>query len=201
MRRSAVGVVTVLAVIGLVASGCADPEAPGPPAGAGLDPEAAADGVVPLAKAEGWREQLQPMGTPFAVLEIADDRDTAERAWRDNVPDDLPPGEGVPDEPGVYGALEQVDFERQALVVWSSGESGTCPAWLFDVRARDDGAVDIEQRDITSLVEEDVMCTMDYRPYRMVLAVDRDRLPDLTGLPTEDVHGVPDGRVSAYPDE
>ena len=51
MGRSAVGVVTVLAVIGLVAAGCADPEAPGPPVGAGPDPEAAADGVVPLAKA------------------------------------------------------------------------------------------------------------------------------------------------------
>jgi hypothetical protein len=200
MRRSAVGVVTVLAVIGLVAAGCADPEAPGPPVGAGTDPEAAAEGVVPLAKVEGWRSGFEHAEMPFAVMEIAQDADTAELAWRENVPDGLPPGEGVPDEFGLYGDLAAVDFDRQAVVVWSSGESGTCPAWLFDVRTRDDGAVELEQRDTTSLVEEDVMCTMDYRPYRMVLAVDRDLLPDAAELPTEDVHGVPDARVTSYPD-
>jgi hypothetical protein len=199
MMRRIVGASLVAGALLLVAA-CADPDSAGPPAGAGVDPDAAAEGVVPLAKVEGWRDESGGVGTPFAILEIADDRETAERAWRENVPDTLPPAEGVPDAPGRYGSLDEVDFERQAVVVWSSGESGTCPAWLFDVRTRDDGGVEIEFRSVTDLMDEDVMCTMDYRPYRMVLAVDRDRLPDVTELPTEDVHGVPDGRVTSYPD-
>jgi hypothetical protein len=200
MMRRIVGASLLAGALLLVAA-CADPDAAGPPAGAGVDPDAAAEGVVPLAKVEGWRDQTGDVGTPFAILEIAGDRDTAERAWRENVSDGLPAAEGVPDEPGRYGSLEQVDFDRQAVVVWSSGESGTCPAWLFDVRTRDDGAVEIELRSVTDLMEEEVMCTMDYRPYRMVLAVDRDRLPDAADLPTEDVRGVPDARVTSYPNE
>ena len=37
----------------------------------------------------------------------------------------------------------------------------------------------------------------------MVLAIDRDRLPDLADLPTEDVtvDGIADGHLSTYPDE
>lgn len=157
-------------------------EPPGPPA----------EGVEPLAKASGWREGL-PQGDPSALLEVAYDRETADRAWRANVPDDLDErDDDLPAEPGVYGALDEVDFDRQAVVVWSSGESGSCPGWLAD----------LDTVDNTVHVEVDAtaqLCTDDYVPYRMVLAVDRDRLPQPDQLPHARIEGVPDSEISSYP--
>jgi hypothetical protein len=45
-------------------------------------------------------------------------------------------------------------------------------------------------------------CTDDYNPYRMLLAVDRTRVPAAEVLPSEDVEGVPEGPgalVTTYP--
>lgn len=152
--------------------------------------------VVPLAKASGWRAELRPIGSPYAVLEIAPDKAAAERAWRENVPDTLPGRTGVPDKPGVYRELSEVNFDEYALVVWSSGESGTCPEWIADLYTTDDGTVAVELGATSSTG----VCTRDYRAYRMMLAVDRDRLPDRTDLPTDKIIGVPDGVVRVYPD-
>lgn len=47
-------------------------------------------------------------------------------------------------------------------------------------------------------------CLADYVPYRMLLAVDRGRLPEAGRLPTADatIDGkIIDGRVGAYPDD
>lgn len=161
-------------------------------------------GVDVLAKAGNWREGLMHSGAPFAILEIAPDRATAEVAWRENVPDTL--SAGTEDGYGLYGGLKGVDFNRQAVVVWSSGESGSCPDWIVDLRTTEGGTIEVEIEDGRWLPESPdpnvaYICTDDYRYYRMVLAVDRDRLPDLASLPSEDIVGVPDGIVTVYPYE
>ena len=43
------------------------------------------------------------------------------------------------------------------------------------------------------------MCTDDYNPYRVVLAVDRDRLPPVDELASVQLDSVPDGVVTIYP--
>jgi hypothetical protein len=156
-------------------------------------------GVTPLAKAEGWRDDLGPMLPPFGILEIAYDRPTAEQLWADNVPEGLPEHQGDPEEPGIYGGHDEVDFDRQVVVVWSSGESSTCPGWLADVQVDDAGTVQLEREDAAGVFGA---CTDDYNPYRLVGAVDRDRVPPPGALPTEDVAGVPEGPgavVAEYP--
>lgn len=72
--------------------------------------------VAPLMKAEGWRDALGTPSPPFAVLEIAFDRETAERAWRDHTPDGLPERDGAPEEPGLYGDLDEVDVDEAGTV-------------------------------------------------------------------------------------
>lgn len=154
--------------IGAVA-GCAEPEP-----GAGSEPTADAESpsvheAVPLAKAEGWRSDADMQEMPFAVREVAADADTAQQAWRENVPEDLGEVDSDVGEPGVYGALDDVDFDDQVVVVWHSGESGSCPTWLAGIDTVD-GSVTIERDQYSP----DDACTDDYNPYRMVLAVDRD---------------------------
>lgn len=164
-----------------------------------------AEGMVPLAKADGWRDDLRPRSSGFAsrpsgsFLEIAYDREAAERAWRENVPGGLPPREGMPEDPGLYGELSDVDFERQAVVVWSSGESGTCPGWLADVNTRG-GRVEVEERIAQEVTwVGDYGCTDDRRTYRMVLAVPRDKLPSRGDLPIEQPSGLMVFHITEYP--
>lgn len=154
--------------------------------------------IQPLAKADGWRDGLTDSAmNPFGLVEIAYDSATAEVVWQENVPDGLPERDGRPTEPGRYGSLESVDFGTHAVVVWSSGQSGSCPGWLADIRTDADGTVEIETGDDGST------CTADYRPYRLVLAVALDRLPERDQLPASSV--TVDGRtggagsVDAYP--
>lgn len=155
------------------------------------------NGVSVLMKAEGWRDELgQPAGSPFAIVEIAFDRETAERAWADNTPEGLAPRTGAPEEPGIYGDLDRVDFDTQAVVVWSSGESSSCPGWLADMNVKELGTVEIQRDDTAGFFGA---CTDDYNAYRMLVAVDQDRLPAPDELPTEDVAGIPSGLVTTYP--
>jgi hypothetical protein len=159
------------------------------------------DDVAPLARADGWRDGLDgPFPGPAAVLELAYDRETAERAWRENVPDDLPRRTGDPDEPGIYRSLDAVDFDRDVVAVWSAGGSSSCPPWLAHVEMDASGTVRLETDDAAG----DAACTDDYSPYRMLLAVGRDLLPAPDALPTEDVEadGLPPGiLVTGYPAE
>lgn len=196
MRWSRIGTLLVLALVAACGDAAGD-QAGG--TGAGPDPEP----VRPLAKADGWRQGLMDSldgEHPYALVEVAFDRATADRAWAANVPSDLAEGTGAPAEPGRYGNLDEVDFDTQAVVVWSSGQSGSCPGWLADVDTDGEGTVSVT----TGQTPADA-CTDDYNAYRMVLAVDLDRLPDPTWLPVTDV--VVDGRtvgavslVRAYPD-
>lgn len=167
-------------------------------AGCGADADGAT--AVVLARADGWREgAYEAAGRPYVLIEIAADRARAEQAWNENVTATLPPADGDPGEPGVYGMLDDVDFERRAVVVYSSGTSGTCPAWVRGIETTN-GRVEIT---LGSSAER--ACTDDYRPYRLVLAVERDALPGLSELPveridvpSENLTGV-EGRVVAYP--
>ena len=162
---------------------------------------AVADGpaVQPLAKMDGWSPGVSAaFGDyhPFAVLEIAYDQPTAEQAWDAVVPDELPNRRGYPAQVGLYGSLDSVDFSRQAVVVWSSVQSGSCPSWLADITT-DGATVEMTSGELgeiripvaTPLRKKDVPmdCTADDNPYSMVLAVDRDRLPERSELPTDDV--------------
>jgi hypothetical protein len=96
---------------------------------------------------------------------------------------------GRPLRPGIYGDPAGVDFATEVLVVFSSGQSGTCPGWLAGIDVDDTGTVRITTgRHVASGV-----CTDDYRHYRMVLAVSRDLVPAEHDLPTDDV--LVDGQV------
>lgn len=179
-------IVTAVAVLGLLGAGCG-----GPTAGT-------ADGVEALARDDGWREgsDAEPR---FVVVEIAWDRATAQQAWEENVDASLPDADGTPDAPGRYGSLEQVDLDEQALVVVSSGTSSSCPAWVADLRTDEDRLlVELDRAPAQA-------CTDDFVPYRMVLAVDRDRLPGPDGptvtqvdVPSDNLVDV-DAAVGAYP--
>ncbi len=144
-----------------------------------------ADGVVLLAKVEGWRSGMAGADQVSNLVEIAYDRASAEAAWRAHVPRGLAAGAEVPEAAGLYGTLDSIDFDRQALVVWYSGESSSCPAWLADIRMEPTGELVVEQRDTTTLSDEMTFCTMDYRQYRMLLAVDLDKLPAPDQVDTE----------------
>ena len=74
--------------------------------------------------------------------------------------------------------------------------TGKAPAIIL---LRLEGAVTFEQ----GVHAPDGACTDDYNPYRMVLAVDRERNPEAGDLPTEDVtiDGIANGRIGTYPDE
>lgn len=151
-----------------------------------------------LAKVEGWRPSLQE--DAFAVLEIAYDDAAARAMWEDNVPAGLPERDGNPLEAGVYGDLADVDFTQQVVVLYSSGQSGSCPGWVEAVDHRDDGTVDVTRAEDLRGGEG---CTDDYNPFRVVVVVDHDDVPAQADLP--DVTGTVDGRevltlvVGEYP--
>lgn len=155
--------------------------------------------VTVLARADGWRAGIEP-SVGFMLLEVAMDEGTALQAWADNVPNELPAADGdPPTEPGAFRSLDDVDFDMQAVVVVSSGGSSSCPPWVRDIRILDDRV------EVSLAREAAEACTDDLHPYRLVLAVDRDRLPAPEALPVERVDVPSDnltdveGRMVAYP--
>lgn len=144
-----------------------------------------ADGVTVLARLDDWRRALteDPDGTgigPPVVVEVAYDDATARAAWAGNVPDGLPERSGNPEEVGVYGALEDIDFTDQVVVVYSSAQSGSCPGWLVDASFVD-GRLEVAETD--SIPAGSNGCNDSRVPYRLVLAVDRDKMPGEADLP------------------
>lgn len=134
------------------------------------------DGPVrTLATAEGWRTEFG-LGVDER-LEVAYDQATGERAFADNVPDDLPAGDGDPWRDALHADLGTVDWDREVVVVWHGGRSGSCPAWVTDVRVEDD-AVRVERASPSAGA-----CTTDFNAYRAVLAVPRDAVPPADALP------------------
>ena len=223
-----------LAVVLLFCAGCSTPSVspePDPGAQASVLPDPYSggqataspepdNGVQVLAKAIGWRwslvdfhevEDLYGVADPYGVVEVAYDEVTAAQAWTENVPADLVRRSGYPKLTGLYGDLADIDFDREALVVYSSGQSGTCPGWLTGIevteRGRELGTVQLTTTFTTATpptVPGILKCTADYRPYRLVLLVDRDRLPPISWLPTTRVLFNGDqlgGLVTTYPAE
>jgi hypothetical protein len=180
----------------LMLAACGEIPADGPGAGGGDEP------VFVLARDDGWRDGLmEAVGHRYLVMEVATDERAAQQAWSDNVPEGLPERAGPPDEPGVYVPFDEVDLETHAVVVVSSGTSSSCPAWPADVRLRDTHV----EVDLATDVDAGTPCTDDLAPYRVVLAIDRDRLPTPDALPIGDVD-LPsenltrvDGMMTAYP--
>ncbi|WP_146211103.1 hypothetical protein [Quadrisphaera granulorum] len=151
--------------------------------GCGGSPGGAAGGVQTLAKVDGHRAEMAMPPNTFAVLEVAYDADTAQRMWQDNVPADLPTQDGEPRDAGRYGDLSDVDFSREAVAVWSSGESGSCPARVSDVEL-DSGYLVVTEDDDSDIGGA---CTADYNSYRVLVVVDRADLPEPDALATTGV--------------
>lgn len=140
-------------------------------------PEYDPDGAVrTLATVPEWRPGLGRAGD--GALEIAYDRETAERAYAENVSQsELGPGDGNVAEDGIHAGLGTVDWDREAIVIWSGGRSSSCAEWVEDVRTVDG------RLEVTTASPSQGACTSDFSPYRAVLAVDRDRLPAEADLP------------------
>lgn len=173
------------------------PEPPGPPVTAGPPWRSAertpSPGARVLAKAAGWRPALTPLaGRYHGIVEVTHDAAGARRAWRENRPS-VTGGTGGTGA-GVHRTLAEVDLSRQALVVWSSGRSSSCPVWLVTLATTPSGSVNVSTG---TAVRPGQACTDDYSAYRMLLAVDRDLLPRVGGLPTTDV--LLDGAAFAAP--
>jgi hypothetical protein len=222
MRIPRGGTWPLAVVVLVVCAGCAAPPVspqPDPGGQATVSPEPD-EGVQVLAKANGWRwSQADFYGLAhsygfadlYGVVEVAYDEVTAAQAWEQNVPADLDRRSGHPTLTGLYGDLADIDFDREALVVYSEGQSGSCPGWLTGIEVTEQGTVQLTTT-FTSTTFATVQgervgeCTADYRPYRLLLAVDRDRLPPISGLPTTRVlfngeHLGAGGLVTTYPAE
>lgn len=66
--------------------------------------------------------------------------------------------------------------------MWSSGESGGCPEWLTDIDTGH-GTISVE---LDATAQE---CAADDNAYRVVVAVDRDRVPAPDDLPSARLDG------------
>lgn len=148
-------------------------------------PPPPSDAVTTLAKLTGW-DPAPPYEPRWGLLEVAWDAETAAALWEAHVGDrPIDVADDPPATPGVYGDPDEVDLARQALAVWYGGESGSCPAYVQDVTTTD-GRVEVAERGVGA-----GMCTDDFNPYRVVLAVDRDRLPAPDELPIRVPHDAP----------
>jgi len=108
---------------------------------------------------------------------VAWDADAAVGLWDAHVDEALPEVVEVPPATtGVYGTLDGIDWDRQAVAVWYDGQSSGCPSYVVDVTT----ATDVEVR--TSAVAAGG-CPEDWNAYRVLLVIDRDKLPDPAALP------------------
>jgi len=117
--------------------------------------------------------------------------------WDDVVDENLPKASGDPITSGIYGSLDDVDFDSQVVALFSSGESGTCPSFLSGLSS--DGAAIAAT---TTTVSESDICTSDYRPFAQVVAVDKNDVPAADKLPgaklSIDGTAMPDASVAVY---
>lgn len=132
--------------------------------------------VVTLAKNYATPSAVDRPPSHDVRLELALDQDTAERLWEEHVPDDLPRRDGEAYRVGIHGDLDSVDFDTQAIALWWGSEA-TCPQSVTDVQSSGQATVELHT------TEEEPTCRDVEIPFRMVLAIDRDRLPDGSQLP------------------
>lgn len=135
-------------------------------------------GPETLAKADSWdaalEQQHSGIGRPEAVLEIAYDEETAQRLWGTAVPEDLREQDAERTDgktPGLYGSLDEVDHERQVVALWSSGQPDNCPERVSELSRSNNQFRVLTER-------EGAECADDDHPYRAVLVLDRDAVPE-----------------------
>jgi len=165
-RVRSTGVVLAMVVTLLTSAGC------------GVLPGLGSESLITLAKVDGWREGFELPPDTFAVLEVAYDSETAQQMSDENLTSDLPERSGDPRDPGRFGDLDDVDFDQQAVALWSGGQSGSCPGWVADVEMVDSVVV------VTENAEEPQGCSDDYNPFRVLVVVDRSDLPEPGELAT-----------------
>ena len=181
---AAVGVVALLLLAGCASS--TGPSNGGTPTTTGPTTDSPDDAsVVTLAKADGWRQGLDPTSIPgeagFAVLELAYDDAAATALWNAAVPDDLPTATGDPTDGGLYGSRDDVDLTQQVLGLWSSGQSGSCPGWLTSMTTDGDRVQLVQAEDLLG----GNGCDDSYNPYSQVVILDRDQVPTRDALPLD----------------
>ena len=132
--------------------------------------------VITLAKNYETPSAVDRPPSDDVRLELAFDHDTAEHLWDEHVPDDLPRRRGEPYREGIHGDFDSVDFDTQVVALWWGLES-TCPQSVTDVQLSGQATVEVHT------TEEEPTCDDMGIPFRMVLAIDRDRLPDASQLP------------------
>lgn len=126
-------------------------------------------------------------------LAVAEDRTSAERLFADQVPDDLPPGDGHPSSDGLHAGLDTVDWDHEVVAVYATDRGG-CPEWINDL------AFDGEVVEIQSASPSVGACPDILIQFRAVLAIDRDCLPSLEELPVRTVDRFGNsGEVVVYP--
>lgn len=131
--------------------------------------------VTPLAKTDMLASSPEPWPND-AVLLVVFDRPAAQQAWEDLIPDNVDRERGTPRVPGLYGGVDDVDFDTQVMALWAGSESG-CRSWLEDLDRTDDGSIEA----VVASEEDDCL---DYdAPYYMMVAIDRELLPARAELP------------------
>lgn len=178
---------TTLTVVGtvLLLTSCASASASGPdeaPAEAEMTTQSRGEpgGIRTLAKIDGWREGLETPPGVFSALEVAYDATAAQQMWEDNVPAGLPEVKGDPVTSGRYGELSGVDFTRDVVALWSSGQSSSCPAWADSVSG---SGADVLSIGVTVDTGSNGACTADRQVYRTVVVINREAVPDAAALP------------------
>jgi hypothetical protein len=132
--------------------------------------------VDTLAKSYETPAEVVRLADHDVSLELAFDRDTATLLWHEHVSDDLPPRRGEAFREGIYGDLDSVDFDSQVVALWWGSEA-TCAQAVTDVQFPASATVELHT------TEEELACLDMEIHFRMVLAIDRDRLPALSELP------------------
>jgi hypothetical protein len=94
----------------------------------------------------------------------------------------LPRVDGEPLQTGRYADFTGADdlAADEVLVLWYSGQSGTCPSYLHRLRITALGDVDV---DVETDDADLRACSADYNPYRQLVVVPEDALPMSSDLP------------------
>lgn len=155
--------------------------------------------VRTLVRADG-PPASDPTGSPSALLQLVPE-ELVETVLVDLGASDLPPARGVPVDPGVYADVGSVDHAREVLVVWSSGQSGSCGERLRGLRVAQASGTLVDLAGPATAAGQ--ACTADYRAYRQLVVLRREDFVDPAHLPLvlTGGEGLPDGLVvTVYPD-
>ncbi len=126
--------------------------------------------------------------------------DLVQTVLADVAVEQLPRQDGEPLQTGRYADFEGSSdlAPGEVLVLWYSGQSGSCPSYLHGLRVTAEGDVDVQQSDRGRRA-----CTDDYNPYRQLVVVSEEAVPAPSELPMtlegEDGSRADDLVVDVYP--